>query len=229
MTTLAGTRILVLGASGGLGKPLCAELAARGTTVIGTTHRADRLAAIAGWTSTQLVLDLADPDSIATFLDSMENSDNTLDGVIVAAGVVGFGDAVDTSVASFDTMMAINATGPIRVLTGLVPLLARSSGSFIVTLSGRIAETPMAGLSSYAASKSALHAYSIAAGRELRRLGVRWLDARPGHTETGLSSHPLFGTAMDFGAGLDPIAVARRIVDGIENDERDLPSNEFTH
>jgi cyclic-di-GMP-binding biofilm dispersal mediator protein len=79
----------------------------------------------------------------------------------------------------------------------------------------------------YSAVKAALHAYGIAAGRELRRQGVRLIDARPGHTETELSKHPLAGTAPAFPAGLNPRAVATRIVEAIEGDEKDLPSSSF--
>ena len=90
-----------------------------------------------------------------------------------------------------------------------------------------VAESPTAGLAAYSAVKSALHAHWSVAGRELRRIGIRVLDARPGHTDTELSKHPVAGTAPAFPAGLQPQDVARRIVQGIENDEKDLPSTAF--
>jgi cyclic-di-GMP-binding biofilm dispersal mediator protein len=58
-------------------------------------------------------------------------------------------------------------------------------------------------------------------------VGIRVLDARPGHTETELSKHPVAGEAPAFPAGLQPQDVAKRIVEGIENDEKDLPSTAF--
>jgi cyclic-di-GMP-binding biofilm dispersal mediator protein len=82
-------------------------------------------------------------------------------------------------------------------------------------------------MAAYSASKAGLAAFAAASSRELRRQGVRILDARPGHTETTLSQHPLAGTAPAFGAGLDPDAVAARIVQGIVGDEKDLPSTAF--
>ena len=75
--------------------------------------------------------------------------------------------------------------------------------------------------------KSALHSFGVAAGRELRRQGIRLIDARPGHTETELSRHPLAGATPVFPAGLSPAVVARRILEAIENDEKDLPSTSF--
>jgi cyclic-di-GMP-binding biofilm dispersal mediator protein len=66
-----------------------------------------------------------------------------------------------------------------------------------------------------------------AASREMRRIGIRLVDARPGHTETELSKHPIAGVAPAFPPGLSPEHVVSRIVAGIENDERDLPSGAF--
>ena len=227
MASLTDSTVLVIGATGGIGASLCAALRDAGATVFGTTHVPERLASLADTTSTSHVLDLADPDSIAAFLDDVESEGLSIDGVIVAAGVVGFGTAVEFPAAGFDRMMAINATGPIHVLSALAPEIGKSGDGFIVTLSGMIAETPMAGLSAYSASKSALHAFSIAAGREFRKFGVRWIDARPGHTDSGLSSRAIFGEAPNFGTGLTTDAVAARIVAAILNDERDLPSSAF--
>jgi cyclic-di-GMP-binding biofilm dispersal mediator protein len=90
-----------------------------------------------------------------------------------------------------------------------------------------VAEAPTAGIAAYSAVKSALHAYGVAAGRELRRAGIRMIDARPGHTETELSLHPLAGVAPAFPAGLQPEAVALRLVEAIAGEEKDLPSSSF--
>ncbi len=227
MTSLTNATVLVIGATGGIGQSLCAALNDAGATVIGTTRDEGKLASLAATTSSQRVLNLADGDSIAAFLDDIETDNVALNGIIVAAGVVGFGNAVDVPAAGFDRMMSINATGPIHVLSALAPIVGKSGDGFAVTLSGMIAETPMAGLSAYSASKAALHAFSVAAGREFRRLGVRFIDARPGHTESGLATRALFGEAPNFGAGLTTDAVAARIVAAILNDEKDLPSASF--
>ena len=227
MTALAGTTILVIGANGGIGRSLCAGLTAAGASVIGTTRNASTIPALGEFTSGQFVLDLADSDSIAAFLDDIESADLSLTGIIVAAGLVGFGNAVDVPAVGFDQLMAVNAVGPIHVMSALAPVVGQSTDGFIVTLSGMIAETPMAGLSAYSASKAALHAFTVAAGREFRRLGVRLIDARPGHTESGLATRAVFGEAPNFGVGLTTDAVAARIIAAIVNDEKDLPSAAF--
>ena len=63
--------------------------------------------------------------------------------------------------------------------------------------------------------------------REASRLGVHIADFRPPHTETGLADRAIAGVAPSFGKGLDPVAVARRMVDAIVADEPGLASTDF--
>ena len=72
-----------------------------------------------------------------------------------------------------------------------------------------------------------LSAASAALGRELRRRGIRVLDARPPHTETGLATRPIAGTAPRMPTGLDPRVVAGTIVDAIAAGTRELPAEAF--
>ena len=53
------------------------------------------------------------------------------------------------------------------------------------------------------------------------------LDVRPPHTETGLATRPIAGTAPRLPAGLAPAVVAERIVTAIEADEAELGSTAF--
>jgi cyclic-di-GMP-binding biofilm dispersal mediator protein len=56
---------------------------------------------------------------------------------------------------------------------------------------------------------------------------VHVLDARPPHTETGLATRQLAGTAPRMAVGLDPAAVAVRIVDAIVAGDAEVPSSAF--
>lgn len=227
MTDVSGKTFIVVGASGGLGREIATQLTARGASVIGTARAISAFASMSPFTSSQTLLDLADARSVAEFVDDVASGPVGIDGLILAAGVVAFGPAAELSPATLAELMTVNATSQIALATGLSSVVARSGDGVIVSLSGKVAEIPTAGLAAYSASKSALYAFSVAAGREFRRSNIRWVDARPGHTETGLATRAIAGTAPDFGAGLTPAAVATRILDAIVNDERDLPSSAF--
>jgi cyclic-di-GMP-binding biofilm dispersal mediator protein len=129
-------------------------------------------------------------------------------------------------------LFAINTIAPIRIVRAALPHLEASgkagNNPFVVNLSAVVAEQPTAGMAAYSASKAALTAFDTAAGRELRRSGIRLIDARPPHTETGLADRPLAGAAPRLPQGLEPAAVTARIVEAIKQDERDLPSTAFT-
>jgi short-subunit dehydrogenase len=220
MTQLEGAVVLVVGATGGLGRRITAELEDAGATVVGTSR-----AGGAGLVVADLGRDLSGlvPHVVATH--------GRLDGLVIAAGVVAFGPLTEVSDAAVRELHEVNAQGPMRLIRDATPALADSAAAgrepFIVTLSGVVSEAPTAGLAAYSASKSALAGFVSAATRELRRLGIRIMDARPGHTETGLATHPIEGTALAFAAGLDPDAVAARIVKAIVDGEKDLPSSAF--
>ncbi|GAB2462740.1 cyclic-di-GMP-binding biofilm dispersal mediator protein [Conyzicola lurida] len=228
MTDLAGKNILVVGATGALGSRLARRLADAGATLVLTGTDSSRLAQL-DVPGRRLVVDLTDgPDAAATLA---AESLGGLDGVVVAAGVVAFGPAGALDPATVARLFAVNAAGPIALIAAALPLLAESATEarepFVVTISGVVAESPTAGLAAYSASKAALAAFMAAASREMRRSGIRLLDARPGHIETGLATRAIAGTAPAFPTGLDPDAVADRIVAAIEGDEKDLPSTAF--
>lgn len=228
MTELVGANILVLGATGALGSRIAARLAAAGAHLVLTGSDAARLEAL-DLPGERVLVDLgADvSDLVPAVLETVER----LDGIVVAAGVVAFGPASELDGDILSALFAVNALGPIQVISAASPALAESAAGgrepFVVTISGVVAENPTAGLAAYSASKAALAAFMKAAGREARRSGVRLVDARPGHTETGLVTRAIAGTAPRFPAGLDPDAVADRIVRAIVDGETDLPSGAF--
>lgn len=218
MSDVNGAVILVLGESGGLGSRVARRLTAAGATVIPAGRSTG--------------YDFRDASMPARLVSSIQQSHSRLDGLVIAAGVVAFGPAATLTDDTLAELFDVNALGPIRLIREAAPLLTASArdgrSPFIVTLSGIVSEAPTAGLAAYSASKSALAAFVVAASRELRGSGIRILDARPGHTETLLSQHPIAGTAPAFGPGLDPDVVADRIIGSINGDERDLPSTSFT-
>jgi len=230
MSTLEGASILVVGATGGLGVELSQALAAKGAKLTLGSQHADKLVAL-GVPGAHVVGDITQAGIPEHYVQASLDAYQRLDGVIYAAGAVAFGPLTEYTDATLDALWSINTRAWMSTLRVATPALAASASAggspFALTLSGVVAESPTAGLAPYSAVKSALHAFGIAASRELRRQGIRMVDARPGHTETELSKHPLSGSTPVFPAGLSPRAVATRIVEAIENDEKDLPSTSF--
>ncbi|WP_353826654.1 SDR family NAD(P)-dependent oxidoreductase [Agromyces sp. SYSU T0242] len=231
MTQIDGTRALVVGATGALGTLIAERLAERGARLALQGRDASRLAESPGAVET-IAIDLTDETAPEEIVERAREALGGLDLIVLAAGVVGFDTAEETGPQDLETLFTVNALAPMRIISASVPALRGSAadgrGPVVLALTGIVAELPTAGLASYSASKAALAAYLTAAGRELRRTGIRLLDAHPGHIETGLADRPLFGVAPRFPQGHDPAAVADRLVRAIEDDETSLPPAAFS-
>jgi NAD(P)-dependent dehydrogenase (short-subunit alcohol dehydrogenase family) len=226
MTDLNGAVVLVVGASGGLGARIAAGLTDAGATVV----RAGRNpASLFG--PDAFLADLRSESGPQSLIAATLQSHGQLDGVVIAAGVVAFGAANEVTDDTVAELFDTNALAPIRMIRDSFPYLVDSAAAgrqpFVVTISGVVAEAPAAGLAAYSASKAALAGFVSAASREYRRSGIRLLDARPGHTDTDLSTHPVAGVAPTFGRALSADAVAARIVRAIIEGDKDLPSTAF--
>jgi cyclic-di-GMP-binding biofilm dispersal mediator protein len=138
---------------------------------------------------------------------------------------VAFGDVATLSTDVMEDLFMTNTFIPIMIATEAMNTL--STGGVIVNISGVIAEQNLPGMVAYGASKAALRAFDEGLAREARRKGVRVIDARPPHTETGLAGRAIAGTAPKMGEGLEPAVVARVICDGIESGATDLGSEAF--
>lgn len=222
---------MVVAASGAFGSEFTSQLISQGASVIGTASSGGSTQRLSNHLAAKFVVDLSNQNSIDAFVRDISTSGLAIDGIILASGEVAFGSAAETPAAITERLMRVNFLGQVAVVSGLMAKLEESAAAnrspFVVSISGVIAETPMAGLSSYSASKTAMHGYATAATRELRRAGIRWIDARPGHTESGLATRAIFGQAPAFGAGLKTEYVVSRIIRAIAEDEKDLPSSSF--
>ncbi len=224
-----GYRILVVGGTGVLGGLIAQQLRDAGAKTVVSGRQGDSLSQ-ALTHSEGFAVDLSVTGAGTALVDAVAAS-GPIDGVVLAHGVVAFGNVADTAAHTTAALTAINLTSVIEIVSAAIPSLRESKEAgrepFVVTISGVISESAMAGAALYGASKSAVRHFVAAAQRELRREGIRVFDTRPPHTETGLAGRAIAGTAPSFPQGADPSAVAARIVTAIAGGETDVPSTEF--
>lgn len=215
---ISGTVALVAGGTGGLGREITAELARRGARVITVARSGSE-------SDTHIVADLRSADEAQRVVEVTVDRAGRLDIVVNAVGVVAFGDTVSTSVDAVEELFLTNTFAHIFMCTAALPRMTKNG--VIVAVSGVIAEQNLPGMAVYGASKAAVRSFNEGFAREARRAGLRVIDARPPHTETGLAGRAIAGTAPKFPQGLDPVVVATRIVDAIADGTNDLPASEF--
>ena len=207
-------RILVVGASGVLGGEITRMLSRAGAQVLGTASSQESAARIPSEAALRLVVDLGSAESIKVLTDYIVANEQ-IDGIVVAAGRVGFGMAAETTSQQVATLTQVNFGGPTQLITELLPALLGREDAFIAAITGVVAEKSFPGMSAYCASKSAFSAWLGSLAFELRRDKIKVIDARPGHTETGLASRPLFGTAPQMPEGMTAEHVAGVVVAAI--------------
>lgn len=169
---LAKRRALVTGATRGIGLAIAQQLRQAGCQVTGVARGAGA-------------------DGVAADVTLMEDVErlaaaHDVDIVINAAGAFGLAAIAETSVASFDSMLAANLRAPFLLIRAFLPrMLARGSGHIVSigSIAGRQA-FPMNG--AYAASKFGLRGLHAVLDAELKGSGVRATLVEPAATDTSL-------------------------------------------
>ncbi len=199
--SLAGTVALVTGSSSGIGAATARRLAAEGAAVVLVARRRDRLEELSqtisreGGTALVLEADVTrQPDAAATVKQTVSEL-GRLDTVINNAGVMLLGPALDTPVADWEQMMAVNVQGMLYITHAALPHLVRAAADaprqvadlvMISSTAGRVARP---GSSVYSLTKTGVIAFAEALRQEMLGHRVRVSVVEPGTVDTELASH----------------------------------------
>jgi len=181
----SGRSILVTGASSGIGRATVEALCASGANVVAAARNVSELARLAEETGCEpLVLDVSDEADIDDALSSLD----VFDGLVNCAGIALLERAVDTTGASFDQVMAVNARGAVLVAKHVARgMIDAQRGGSIVNVSSQAALVALDDHLSYSASKAALDAVTRALCVELGPFGIRVNSVNPTVTLTPMA------------------------------------------
>jgi cyclic-di-GMP-binding biofilm dispersal mediator protein len=221
---LAGRSVLIAGASGGIGAAIARRLHAAGANLTLVARDLDRLRAV-GVPARLQPLDLRDPEQARRAVEVAHDHAGRLDIVVNAVGVVAFGSVSELSVDAMEELFLTNTFVPIFLAKAALEVMEERGA--IVNISGVIAERNLPGMAAYGASKAAVRSFDEALAREARRKKIRVIDARPPHTATALSEHPIEGTAPRMPQGLAADVVAAVICEALADGATALPSTSF--
>jgi cyclic-di-GMP-binding biofilm dispersal mediator protein len=225
VSDLSGKAFLVVGATGALGSRIARLLADSGADVAVSGRSGDTLAGL-GMDGAQVVpADLREPDAPRSVVAAAVERYGRLDGLVIAAGVVAFGALADIDDDTVDDLLLVDFLAPLRLVRAALPVM--EPGGVILGISAVVAEKPLPNMAVYSAAKAATAALFTAVRGEAKRRRIRVVDVRPPHTETGLANRAIAGDPPRLPAGLDPDAVAARIVEAILGKETDVPSSAF--
>lgn len=221
-TSLDGARVLLTGASSGIGAAAAPVLAGRGAILAVTARRADRLdallATLPGDGHVALPADLADPDAPDRLLAQAADAVGPLDVVVHNAGIPKRRHVTDLTLDEVDEAMALNYRVPVRMTLATLPgMLERGRGChvYVSSLGGRLG---IATEAAYCATKFALAGWAEAVAVDLWDTPVDIRLVLPGAIETEIWDQP-GNDAPLYDGPLEPASVvADAIADAIEGD-----------
>ncbi len=197
---LSGKRVLVTGASAGLGVETCRSLAAHGAQVVGAARDLDKArAATAGIPGLELIqLDLADLASCRAAADALVRDGRRFDIVIANAGVMACprGQTKD----GFETQFGTNHLGHFVFVNRIAPLI-KDGGRFVSLSSAghrfsdvdlddpNFERTPYTEFGAYGRSKTANALFAVGFDKRHKHRGVRGVAIHPGGIQTELGRH----------------------------------------
>jgi L-xylulose reductase len=186
MIDFDGRTILVTGASGGIGGVTARLLARHGAQVIVSGRSQDGLDELAGEIQGRaLPFDLASEDSVRDALDGLD-----LWGVVNCGGFGGeIATPMETDIAVFDNVIAINARGTVLVTKYAARSMIRlGRGGSIVNVSSQASLVALSGHISYAASKAAVDSITRVSALELGPHNIRVNSVNPTVVMTPMSA-----------------------------------------
>lgn len=187
---LTDSRVLVTGASSGIGRDTALACAARGAVPVLVARDAGALAALAeeiatthGITATALPCDVRDVADLTKLLQD-EDDRAPIDHVIANAGIGLYGPFATATWSQIDDVLRTNVDGAFATVHALLPrLITRRRGS-IVLVSSVLGKRALAWNAAYSASKYALHGLADALRLEVAPLGIHVGVVCPGRTRT---------------------------------------------
>jgi short-subunit dehydrogenase len=214
-------RILITGASRGIGRCLAEQAAAEGACVAVAARSADKLDELARTLAARGAEVLAVPADVTSeadrqrLLDAVVDRFGGLDVLINNAGVGAMGHFAGSTEALLRQVMEVNFFAPAELTRLAVPVLARGKQPAVLNVISMCGRRGLPAFSEYSASKFALCGLTEALRGELARFDIDVLLVLPGLTRSDLGQHLLRNEGrmkVEYDKGMPPEAVAAAVL-----------------
>lgn len=191
---------IVTGASRGIGKAIALSFASEGATVViaartestspilpGTIHETAKEINSRGGKAFAIKTDVTKDEEIHAMIDKTMVMFNRIDILVNNAATNRPSLFKDSSLTTWDKILAVNLRGTIACTKAVIPSMIRQKGGHVINLSSVVAKnidhTPMAGLA-YDVSKAALERFTLGLAQELKEYHIAVNALAPDNTGT---------------------------------------------
>jgi short-subunit dehydrogenase len=194
--SVAGKRVLITGASSGLGAALARQLAAHGAVVGLIARRRDRLGEVladcqrASPASAMWVADLADTSAVGELALQAWDVLGGIDVLVNNAAIPKRRPVTELDPAEVEAVMRVNFFAPMRLTLALLPRMAARGSGMIVNVSSVGGRLGIIHETAYCASKFALCGWSEAMAVDLHGTGISVKLIEPGPVDTEIWDQP---------------------------------------
>ena len=214
-------RVLLTGATGGLGRSIASALHARGATIVATGRRAEALEELRSELGDRIeprVADLTDHHELTVLAQRA----GRVDALVANAALPASGRLDSFGPDEIDRAIDVNLRAPMHLARSLVPAMAGRGEGHLVFVSSLNGKVPSAGTSVYTATKYGLRGFAASLRAELSGTGVGVTAVFPSFiAEAGMWAD----TRVELPRGVrlpSPDDVAAAVVRGIEKGQGEI-------
>lgn len=193
--SLDGRKVLITGASSGIGEATAEAMVAEGAAVALGARRKDRLDELAariesgGGTAVAIAADIADEEQAHKLVATAHSELGGLDTLVNNAGVMLLGPLQGADPAEWRTMIEVNCLGLLYCTHYALPLIRDGGGGDVVNVSSVAGRTAGLGSGVYNMTKWGVVGFSESLRQEGALIGVRVTCVEPGFVDTELQGH----------------------------------------
>ncbi len=218
---MSGTRVIVTGASSGLGVHIVSHLVNSGARVLAVARREDRLARLAGDLSgapgevVTMRADVTDASDTLRMAAQAVDAFGGIDALVNNAGMEVQGAIDELDPSDFEAMLSTNVVGPYLCIRAVLPHMREGGGS-IVNLGSTIVSRAPRNRFGYVASKGAVEAMGRALAGDLGDARIRVNTIRPGLVPSELRGRSEEEEAATFGEWVPALQALDAVGRGVD-------------
>ncbi len=227
MSYLKNKRIILTGATGGIGSELTKKLLSQGCKIgmvcLSKSHLEDlskKLSAPEQIIS--IAADITQEADQQRIIKAMQDRFGGIDILINSAGLMDFTSLLNQSNKRINALFQVNVIAPIQLTKAIIPLMLEQKQGHIINIGSTFGSIGFAWFATYSSTKFALRGFSQALRRELADTPIKISYIAPRAVKTALNSDAVYKMAKEVKMNMDePEKIAKKIIRSIIKKEKE--------